>query len=495
MDAVLLQVLCLLLVPVPLSSGEPSTDVEVLILGAGISGITAAKTLSESNITNFLILEAEDKIGGRVKNTVLKSGVRVELGANWIQGIDPDQPEKHPLWKIAQECGGLDGNFTQTFNYYSSAHMHVFDENGTNITNSAVFNERLAQFQKVLDPGLISYSKSQSAKDLPDMSVRQALTDNGWTPTSPLDNLIEWNGLDLDEYAIAPEHVSLYGNFPDDTYFDFGNPKNTENYFVTDQKEGFVKVVRCLADQFLSTDDHRLHLESTVVEVDWTDSKRVCVTTKEGNTRKEYCAQYAILTFSLGVLKSDAITFIPALPVAKQNAIKSNDSYILYLKIFLEFEEIFWKGEEYTFNILHVDAVRGHFVQFQPIRPTIPILFTTVTGEIAKKVYDQIGDNTTHQIMQVLRTIYGQDIPDPIGVTIPDWWVNPFFRGTYSNTPLGTGEDELKALKEPAGQLHFGGEATSDAYSGYVHGGYFSGIDVANEVIKKREAAKGSEDL
>ena len=84
------------------------SDAEVLILGAGMAGISAAKTLSEGNVTNFLVLEAENRIGGRVKNTLLQSGVRVELGANWIQGIDPHQPEKHPLWQIAQRCGGLE---------------------------------------------------------------------------------------------------------------------------------------------------------------------------------------------------------------------------------------------------------------------------------------------------------------------------------------------------------------------------------------------------
>ena len=63
--------------------GKKCDDAEVLILWAGIAGIAAAKTLSEHKVTNFLILEAENRIGGRVKNTVLKSGVRVELGANW----------------------------------------------------------------------------------------------------------------------------------------------------------------------------------------------------------------------------------------------------------------------------------------------------------------------------------------------------------------------------------------------------------------------------
>ena len=41
-----------------------------------------------------------------------------------------------------------------------------------------------------------------------------------------------------------------------------------------------------------------------------------------------------------------------------------------------------------------------------------------------------------------------------------------------------------KDLQRYAGRVYFGGEATSTKYNGFVHGAYFSGIDVANEVIK-----------
>ena len=459
------------------------SDAEVLILGAGMAGISAAKTLSEGNVTNFLVLEAENRIGGRVKNTLLQSGVRVELGANWIQGIDPHQPEKHPLWQIAQRCGGLEGRYQKTF---SNGTMHVFDQDGNNITGSEVYIERLAKYNKILDPGLGSYSEQRQKENQPDISVREAFEDTGWHPTTPLDQLIEWNGFDLDEYATTPEHTSLYENYPDDTYADFGD--NPINYLVTDQEEGFVKVVRCLADEVLtSMSDPRLHLGSTVTEVDWSNPQCVCVTSRENGTLRDYCAPHAILTFSLGVLKSDAVSFVPELPQAKRNAITSLD-YILYLKIFMEFQEVFWKKEIGTDSVLRVDPVRGHYVQFQPLGGPTPVLFFTVTGDTAKQVYHQSLEETTAQIMKALRVIYGSTgVPDPISVTVPDWWVNPLYRGTYSNVPPGFGDQEMEDLQAAEGRLHFGGEATSDKYSGYVHGAYFSGIDVAKQVVREME--------
>ena len=60
----------------------------------------ASKTLHDAGITNF---EALGRIGGRIMSTEI-AGVTVELGANWIQGVDFDQPEVHPLMKIASKC-------------------------------------------------------------------------------------------------------------------------------------------------------------------------------------------------------------------------------------------------------------------------------------------------------------------------------------------------------------------------------------------------------
>ena len=58
----------------------------VLILGGGISGIAAAKTLSDHGIKDFIILEGTDRIGGRMRKMEFFNNT-IELGANWIQGV------------------------------------------------------------------------------------------------------------------------------------------------------------------------------------------------------------------------------------------------------------------------------------------------------------------------------------------------------------------------------------------------------------------------
>ena len=475
--------LLVVFLPSIIHTEEVTLDAEVLILGAGMSGISAAHTLSQNNISNFIILEAEGRIGGRVKSEVLEhTGVRIELGANWIQGVDPVNPDKHPLWHIAGKCGGLEGEFVKDFN---SGTMHVYDESGKNITLSNDFRDRLAFWNKALDPGLPVYSIQRQKAGLPDINIRDSLRYLGWIPGTPLDDLIEWYGFDLDEMATSPENISLYNSYPTSSYDDFGNPNRTENYFVTDQKVGFEKVVQCLAKQFLSENDKRLVLNSIVQEIHWNDSANyACVNVTQFGRIKQYCANYVIPTFSLGVLQSDSVKFVPSLPPAKIAAINSCP-FVLYLKIFLEFDTIFWKNDTNVDNFLHVDKWRGHYVQFQPVRESLPILFTTVTDEMAKRVYEQSIDDVTDEIMKVLRLIYGEDTPNPVHVTVPDWWTNPLFKGMYTVNSVGCGENVANTLSEPVGNMYFGGAATSYEFSGFLHGAYFAGIDVANKVVAK----------
>ena len=119
------------------------------------------------------------------------------------------------------------------------------------------------------------------------------------------------------------------------------------------------------------------------------------VTVKQsGGLRKYYCAKYVITTFSFGVLQSQTVKFVPPLPEPKVKAINAC-RLCYYLKIFLEFDGIFWNSELNVDNFLHVDAVRGYFVQYQPVGEQYPILLVTVTGETAKMVYSQTVNETS----------------------------------------------------------------------------------------------------
>jgi polyamine oxidase len=70
-------------------------DATVLILGGGVAGIIAARTLLEQGISEFLIVEAGHELGGRLRSRNFGGSsvaYTVETGANWVQGYGPENP-------------------------------------------------------------------------------------------------------------------------------------------------------------------------------------------------------------------------------------------------------------------------------------------------------------------------------------------------------------------------------------------------------------------
>ena len=97
---------------------QDGLDAKVLILGAGVAGVTAAQMLESYGISDFLIVEAHHEVGGRLKSrrfgspdhvytppsTTPRAGdmfKSIELGAQWIQGYD----ERNPIWGLAKKHG------------------------------------------------------------------------------------------------------------------------------------------------------------------------------------------------------------------------------------------------------------------------------------------------------------------------------------------------------------------------------------------------------
>lgn len=105
-------ILVLLTLSLSAHSQMCSDDAEVLILAGGMTGVSAANKLAELGITDFIILEAQDQLGGRLRIQEISPGVNVNIGAEWIQGVDHTQPRLHPLFDLAEKCGGLEGMYS-----------------------------------------------------------------------------------------------------------------------------------------------------------------------------------------------------------------------------------------------------------------------------------------------------------------------------------------------------------------------------------------------
>ena len=443
-----------------------SPDADVLILGAGMSGIAAAKTLFDNGVTNFIILEARDEIGGRMR-AVDFAGVKVEAGASWIQGVDTTgsaEYETNPIWTLAQQCG-LQGEFSD----YDS--LQVYSNNGGGVVSSA--DLRWDDIESAYEGAAKDSIAMQEAGE-PDTSVRAALINNGWTPATEADNFVDWFNLDFC-FAEPPDNTSLYRTQPTPTYDIFGE----EDFFVTDQR-GYAYLAECLGAEFLN--DDRLRLNTTVNLIEYTDD---CVCATDFNEVK-YCANYGIYTFSIGVLQDEQINlkFEPDLPQYKIDAINTFSS-ALYLKIFVEFNETFWDDVEY---IGRTSSDREDYPLFQPMgkffdsKPNV--IFATLTGETAYRVAAQDIEITKQEVRDALVSMYGEFQAEIVNILVPDWASNSLYLGAYSNTPVGVTDQTHGDIAAPVGSLYFAGEVVSNLYNGFVHGAYLSGVDVAKELLE-----------
>lgn len=232
---------------------------------------------------------------------------------------------------------------------------------------------------------------------MPDISARIGLQLMGWRSKQPVEKVLEYFKLDF-EHAKQPELVSFYQLF-----------NRGKDFFVSDRR-GLWSLYK---DLYKPVERHVL-LQKAVDKITYS-ADSVEVHTKNNET---FISDYALCTFSSGVLASDMIAFDPPLPEWKLEAIYKNPMSV-YTKIFLKFPMKFWDDHEY---ILYASKQRGYFPVFQNLdrRGILPngsgILLVTVTGDEGTRIEGQTDIETKVEIMKALRKIYGKNIPDPTGI-------------------------------------------------------------------------------
>ncbi|KAL7234383.1 hypothetical protein ACSBR1_017895 [Camellia fascicularis] len=427
----------------------------VIIVGAGISGISAAKVLAEKGVDDIVILEASDRIGGRIRKDEF-GGVSVELGAGWIAGVGGKEP--NPVWELARNSG-----LRTCFSDYSNARYNIYDPSGK------IFPSGLAadSYKKAVDSAIRNLRNQEANHD-------SELSEAPSTPKTPIELAIDFILHDFEMAEVEP--IS--------TYVDFG-----EREFLVADERGYDYLLYKMAETFLFTSsdgkimDNRLKLNKVVRELQHSRDG-ISLTTEDGCV---YEANYVILSVSIGVLQSDLISFRPPLPRWKMDAIEKCD-VMVYTKIFLKFPYKFWPcGPEKEFFI-YAHERRGYYTFWQHMENAYPgsnILVVTLTNGESKRVEAQSDHETLKEAMEVLRNMFGPDIPDATDILVPRWWNNRFQRGSYSNYPIYFNHQIVDNIKAPVGRIFFTGEHTSERFNGYVHGGYLAGIDTSKALLEE----------
>ncbi|KAJ7707536.1 amine oxidase [Mycena rosella] len=457
-------------VPSHPAKSPPKHDTTVLILGGGVAGIIAARTLHKQGIDRFIIVEARDELGGRMRSTRFGAEGRratVELGANWIQGTQVGDGPANPILTLAKKHGLK----TAESDFYES--IVTYDETG------AV--DYLTTLANAVDAytNLTVVGGGRVPKKQVDTTCRTGYSLVGVKPKTPQEMVTEYYVFDW-EYAQTPEQTSwIASSWANNFTFDVDQGGFSDENLLSVDQRGFKHLIQAEAQTFLKPGQTLLN--ATVRTITHSNDS-VVITLANGTT---ISADYAITTFSLGVLQNDDVLFEPALPIWKQEAIQSM-SMATYTKIFLQFEDKFWFDTQFA---LYADTERGRYPVWQGLDlegflPGSGIIFATVTGDYSERIESLSDAQVQAELVDVLATMFPNiTIPTPTAFLFPRWFSDPLYRGSYSNWPASFVSPHHTNLRANVGKrLWFSGEAMSQRYFGFLHGAYFEGIDAGEKV-------------
>jgi monoamine oxidase len=435
----------------------------VLVLGAGIAGLAAARALSQLGY-EVTVLEARDRLGGRCWTV---DGV--ELGAQWIHST-----EGNPVSTLARELG-----LSTLFVGGDSTYLGGWDE---------LQLVRSRGHQLDLEAKQHSILIADSVHDALD-ALRRVLIDEGRADV-PIGDAIDrvFAGMtlsDLERRYIA-WHLAL--GIRDDWGADTGDVSFLwldDGYEVYGYGDSVLEHgYGALASALAGTLDIRLeHVVSSVTTRTSGADVRV-ETTDHGR----FDADAAIITLPLGVLKSRAVRFDPELPARKRDAIERL-GFGLLDKVILTFEEPFWARGQYVFGCVS-DRIEDYPTSVVNLWKThrLPKLVFIVGGQLAARVERWSALELEQWAFEVLREMFGAAAVRPRCVERTRWSADPFAMGSYAYIAVGASPADLDVLAEPVDdRLFFAGEATVRQHWATVHSAYVSGVREAARISGRRE--------
>ena len=443
----------------------------MLVVGAGMAGLSAARSLTAKGLS-VLVLEASHQHGGRVRSHTLGS-TRVELGAE-----EHYLARNNPVHPAITEAFG-DSIYVMPYSGKSLAAMG----NGTfceEIESSCADNKGFQDYQSYWDIYWRRRQQTDFSLSMAD-DIRQRY---GVRPEDDLYHLYE-NGLAGSVYGTSMDNIGVASLALDSADWSLSE----RILSLAPANLGYLDAL----DQIWWHEVLDLvQLNRAVVHVDYSgDSIEV-----EDHTGARYFARNLLVTASIGVLQSEIIEFQPALPEKTVQAYQGIGMG-KGMKVAMRFSEPFWQN---NLGFMVADGICGSF--WAPTNYKIDsldhILMCYPMGDQAESLSTQsrsIGTTTPEE--HILRTMLadldrlyqGNASSRFIDGVVRDFIADPYIQGSYSyaqkQTHVDTESSMRAQLREPIDhRLFFAGEATSsDAWS-TVPGAILEGRRAATEIVE-----------
>ena len=416
----------------PTLAALPS-DPDVVILGAGMAGLTAAKAFEEMGIS-YAILEARDRIGGRAYTEAETFGIPYDHGCAWLHSAD-----KNPLTQMA-----LDWGFTPVDD--SSHEWWVYHDDEEADDDEI---EETTEAYEVLQARI-----EESADEGADVACAQCQPSGIWGELAgSLEGPLE-AGVELRDLSTM----------------DVDSQIGTGVEWLLLQGLGAV-VARFGRDVPAS-------LSTPVTRIVW-DGAGVSVETAQGSLK----AKAVLVTASTGVLGSGIIEFSPALPDWKLAAIERVPMGLLN-KIAYRFESNFMEADPTT----HMSQVRSDGRNNGWLLNTFDtnLAIGFVGGDTALALEAEGAEATLDWGIEVLAETMDEDEDDLWDLVVAEhttrWHADPWARGAYSASTPGHNKERRRIAETVGERIFFAGEACIPRWATQIAAAYYSGLEAAENI-------------
>ena len=413
------------------------SEVDIAVIGAGAAGIGAARRLREAGTVSIVVLEARERVGGRV-HTIAPAGFPLDRGAEWLHSAD-----RNPLSPIAQHLG-------------FSVHRRP-PEWTTRLRRSGETIK--AEEEWIATREAQSRARRRAAAEPVDRSLATLLSPGGrWNKL--LDATSTWgNGAEL-ECVSVKDYVR---------YEDSGT-----NWRLA---EGYGRLFQTLAEGL------PVEREAAVVRVDHGGSA-IRLETARGTV----AASRVIVTVPTSIIAQEVIRFDPALP--DKLAAAAGLPLGVDNKLFISLEGALPGVERGAYLVGSTTSRETMSYQVRPLdRPAIYCFFG---GRFAAALEREGQTAMFSFAVDELARLLGNDVRKrmaPLASTA--WQRDPWARGSYSFALPGHAEDRAVLAAPVDDRLFFAGEACSPNFFSTAHGAWLSGITAAEGVLTSLRTAEG----
>lgn len=434
-----------------MASARNSAD--VLVIGAGMSGIAAAWMLRQVGIDPIVIEGRPDRIGGRIWSSRRWSEATVDLGASWVTHMTIN-----PLVDIAA---------TNHIALRSSELMNLTltEANGTRLSDAETAFAMARYFELYAAVKLNAAKRDLKGKPDTGAADEFARTLKSMDLTARQRLHVEY----YINYAVAEPNAA---DLEDLSLYHWDEDFSTTMLALAVVPDGYVQIAEVLARRL------DIRLGHVVEHIDY-GGDAVTVSTSRG----EFTGKYAVCTLPHGVLAKDSVRFTPKLPDWKRDAIKRIHTG-LSDKFYFLFPKVFWKSNRDILGRID-DKAEGRWstwVNFHRYTD-LPILLCFNRTEHALALESMTDDQVIDEAMDVLRKEYGVRTPDPLKMQRSMWHADPFAQGTLPHVPPGASGADYRTLARAIGRLRFAGDSTNADFPGNVFGAFLSGIREAQKLI------------